>query len=156
HQISKRVILVSALAIPILIFGAPAQPSLAQAQIDSGATTGDTTGHETDKTGQGQQGMGVNDSSATSKQNTNRPGIFTRPMALPKCGFGPVSKVFGGGDKLPATELGPLITGSREEITGGEGTTGIPVYFGFTREHRIEEGIHSDGLRAGFGSILPS
>jgi len=119
-------------------------PCFAQAQINSGAVTGDTFGHSTSKTNQGQEGMGVNDSASTNKENTNRQGLTNaRQFSLKPAGFGPCAKVFGGGSGLPPTELTSIVkeSGKSEEIYGDEGTTSYPPLFSFQKQNRIESGF---------------
>lgn len=86
----------------------------------------------------------------------------TMNQALPgvkQAGLGGLAPVFGGGGRngLPRTELSGFVRGGNAEaIYGDEGADGIPPYFEFTAQHRIQRGIQSNGLTTGHGSVLPA
>ncbi len=64
--------------------------------------------------------------------------------------------------KLPPVRMDSFVEqagSSAELIYGDEGEHGLPPYYNFTREHRINSGIkdtRDSGLTTGHGSILPS
>lgn len=64
--------------------------------------------------------------------------------------------------QLPPVQMDSFVDqagGAAELIYGDEGANGLPPYFGFSAEHRIDNGIYGirdAGLTTGHGSLMPS
>lgn len=63
--------------------------------------------------------------------------------------------------QLPPVRMDSFVDqagGNKELIYGDEGANGLPPYFGFSKEHRIDAGImgiRDQGLTTGHGSVMP-
>ncbi len=130
------------------MLGISAAPAHAQAQYVQGQT-GDF-GRSTNTT---------NNYRFPNSANTMNQRLPRVPMA----GLGGTAPIFGptGRNGLPVTSLDSFVLnagGMAELIYGDEGADGIPPYFEFTVEHRINTGIQgarAAGLTTGHSSMMP-